>query len=142
MTASILMIADDKPVRDLLQVAFETSGYTVVVAGSGEEGVELVHRERFDVIVTDIELPGITGLEVLRRARAIDPSAIVVLVTGHATVETAVEALRRGATDYVVKPFAVNDFEQRLRGLLHRRGRAADDAGPAAGDTTDEQRLI
>jgi len=144
MGGSILIVEDDAQVRELLVESLQTSGWSVAAAVSGEDALEHVRRGRFDVIVSDILLPGMNGLEVLRRARALDPAVLVVLITGHATVDTAIEALRRGAGDYVVKPFDVDDLEDRIRRLLARgRGgrRDVQDDG-AAGPPDGDDRLI
>ncbi|MGH7393325.1 MAG: response regulator, partial [Candidatus Rokuibacteriota bacterium] len=130
MVGSILVVDDDTPIRDLLEISLQMTGCSVRAAGSGEEALELIHRERFDLIVSDIVLPGMSGLQVLQRARAVDPTVLVVLVTGYATVETAVEALRYGAEDYVVKPFEVDTLRRRIRQLLRGRGTRGDE--PAA----------
>ena len=110
MTASILVVDDESTTQDTLGLFLETEGYRVAIAGSGEEALTRIEPQEFDVIVTDVVMPGVGGLEVLERSRARNPGAAVILMTGHATVETAIEALRKGACDYLQKPFVLHDL--------------------------------
>ena len=101
-----LLIVDDEPqLLDLLCDFFEPHGCEIRRAASGTEAIELIERERFDVILTDLKMPGPDGIEVLRIARKIQSDAEVVLMTGYATVDTAIEAMRAGAFHYLMKPF-------------------------------------
>ena len=95
MAASILVVDDESTTQDTLGVFLETEGYRVATVGSGEEALTRIKEQAFDVIVADVVMPGVSGLEVLERSRALNPGAAVILMTGHATVETAVEALRK-----------------------------------------------
>ncbi len=121
MTASILLVDDESTTQDTLGMFLETEGYRVATAGSGKEALTRIESEEFDVIVTDVVMPDVSGLEVLERSRVLNPAAAVVVITGHATVEMAIEALRRGAWDYLQKPFGLNDLGLCVRRLLHRR---------------------
>ena len=101
-----LLIVDDEPqLLDLLSDFFEPTGCDIRKASSGTEAIELIERERFDVILTDLKMPGPDGIEVLRIARKIQSDAEVVMMTGFATVDTAIEAMRAGAFHYLMKPF-------------------------------------
>ena len=120
MTASILVIDDEPATQDTLGIFLETEGYQVATAGSGEEALARIESENFDVIVTDVIMPGLSGLEVLERSRQLSPRAEVILITGHATVEMAIQALRRGAGDYLQKPFVLHDLARSVRRLLAR----------------------
>lgn len=123
MPYSILVVDDEAAVRDTLRCCFEDAGYDVHAVGSGEEALQRLRRVPSDVLLTDIVMPGIDGIEVLRRARVLAPRTPVILITGHATVETAVEALRGGAADYISKPFHVDDVCQRVQAALTARQR-------------------
>ena len=118
MSPRILIVDDEQTIQSTLRWCFEEHGFQVDTAGSGEEAVARLQAEEFDAVVTDIILPGISGLEVLRRTRSLGRDIVVILITAYATVETAVEALRQGANDYVVKPFQLQDLLFRLRRLL------------------------
>jgi len=91
MTASILVVDDESTTQDTLGLFLETEGYSVAVAGSGEEALTRIEQQEFDVIVADVVMPGVSGLEVLERSRALNPSAAVILMTGHATVDSAAQ---------------------------------------------------
>lgn len=118
MSASILVVDDEPTIRDMVRWCLEQDDHRVVVVGTGEEAVSLLQHESFDVVISDIIMPGIDGIEVLRRARVLAPRAAVILITAYATVETAVEALRRGAADYLLKPFRLEDLRVRVARLV------------------------
>jgi DNA-binding NtrC family response regulator len=136
MTRSILVVDDEAAIRETLQWCFEDAGYHVDTAAGGEEALNRLRLQPFDVVLTDIVMPGIDGLEVLGRARVLAPRTAVILMTAYATVETTVEALRRGAVDYILKPFQLEDVRARVRSALadpdHAREVALpEDAAPA-----------
>jgi DNA-binding NtrC family response regulator len=132
MRGSILVVDDEAPIRALLCEGLAYEGCSVAAVGSGEEAVARLREENFDVVVCDIVLPGIRGLDVLRQARSLRPSPTFILITGHASVDTAVAALRHGASDYLVKPFRLADLAARVRGFCTETR----SAGP--GDTDRE----
>jgi DNA-binding NtrC family response regulator len=133
MTASILVVDDEAATQDTLGMFLEIEGYRVATAGSGEEALARIEEQEFDVIVADVVMPGLSGLEVLERSRELSPRAAVILMTGHATVEMAIEALRKGAGDYLQKPFVLHDLARSVQRLLPR---------PAGhGETTRPPRL-
>jgi DNA-binding NtrC family response regulator len=118
MRPSVLVVDDQPQIRDLLAMCLEHEGYGVVTVGTGAEAVARLTETAVHVVIADIVLPDIDGLEVLRRARVLAPRAPVILVTAYATVETAVEALRTGAADYVAKPFRIDDLIARVQRLV------------------------
>jgi DNA-binding NtrC family response regulator len=121
MNESILVVDDERTICDTLAWCLEHEGYRVRTASNGDEAVRLLETQDFDAVITDIIMGGVDGLGVLRKARALNPRALVVLITAFATVETAVHALREGAADYVVKPFNLHDLTFRLHYLLENR---------------------
>ena len=121
MTASILVVDDLPAMQEMLNQSLASEGYRVATAGSGEEAVTRLEEQEFDVIVTDLVMPGLGGLDVLERARLLDPRAAVILMTAYASLDTAIAALRRGACDYLEKPFTVGDLKLRVRRLLQYR---------------------
>ena len=121
MTASILVVDDEPAIQDILTWALSAEGYRVATAGSGEEALARVEEEDFDVIVTDIVMPGLDGLEVLERSRVLSPRAAVIVMTAYAALDTAITALRRGASDYLEKPFSVDLLKERVHRLLQYR---------------------
>src|ERR1700684_2708506 len=99
-----LVIIDDNPRSlELLSTALAQEGLTIFTAQDPEEGIEIVYREHPQVVLTDLMMPGLTGLEVLERVVEFDPSIDVVLMTAHYSSESAVEAIRKGASDYLNK---------------------------------------
>ncbi len=121
----VLVVDDEETVADLCREFLSAKGYDLTVALSGEEAVRVLPALRPDVILTDINLPGLSGLEVMRYAKSVDPEVGVIVVTGYASASTAIDALRQGAYDYVPKPFDLDDLEQIVdRAVAHRRLRA------------------
>ena len=126
--ASILVVDDEPAMRLLLTSVLRDEGHDVTAAASGEEALQLVAKRHYHLIITDLKMPGISGLEVLEAMRRDDPETAVILLTAYGTVEGAVEAMRKGAAHYLLKPL-VNPDELRLavRRVLEER-RVADEA--------------
>jgi DNA-binding NtrC family response regulator len=116
MNASILIVDDDEVLRRALRDRFVHWGHTVAVAAGGEEALALAEKRSFDLIILDLGMPGLSGLDVLDRLRAADCAADVVVLTAHGSVENAVEAVKRGAEDFLTKPA---DFDL-LRRIVER----------------------
>ena len=112
---SILIVDDEESVRDSLYNWFIEDGYHVVTAEQAKMALTLLESEHFDIILADIKMPGMDGLEMLRRIKTIKPEAIVIIMTAFATVDTAVKALKDGAYDYVTKPFDPDDLTHLIR---------------------------
>ncbi len=108
----ILVVDDEKGMRQFLEIMLNAEGYSVVTASGGREACSLLEKEPFDLIITDIKMKDLDGLEVLRKAKALDPKSIVILISAFATAETAVEAMKEGAYDYIPKPFKINEFKK------------------------------
>src|ERR671927_428287 len=126
MRARLLVIDDDEQLLTALRRALAYEGYDVAVAPSGEEGLRLARDAPPDVVVLDVRLPGIDGLEVCRRLRA-GGDVPVLMLTARDEVADRVAGLDAGADDYLVKPFAVDELLARVRALLRRRGPSATD---------------
>jgi DNA-binding NtrC family response regulator len=121
MNASILVVDDEPTVQEALETFLRAEGYCVVTVGSGKEALTRIEEEEFDLVVADLVMPGMSGLEVLERSRSFAPAPEVILITGHASVETAIEALRKGAFDYLQKPFQLEDLASCVERLLRHR---------------------
>lgn len=118
----LLIVDDEESMRDFLRVMLIKEGYKVSTAESGEKAVDLFKEEIFDLVITDIQLgKGINGVEVLKRIKKISPETIFLMVTAYATIETAIEAFREGAWDYMLKPFDVNDIKMKIANALEKR---------------------
>ncbi|MFN8586458.1 MAG: ATP-binding protein [Candidatus Eisenbacteria bacterium] len=103
--ARVLVVEDDETVAEVLREVLQDQPYDLRFASSAEEAMTRIRESQPDLILTDISLPGKSGLDVMREARGIDPEVAVILMTGYASVQTAIDALRQGADDYVTKPF-------------------------------------
>src|SRR4051812_44552554 len=120
--ARVLVVDDERSMRELLSIVLRRDGYDVLLAAEGKVAVETLKKERVDVLITDIRMPEMSGVDVLREAKRIDPDIISIIMTAFASTDTAVDALRLGAADYVHKsPNAVNDLRLRVRKELERK---------------------
>src|SRR6188472_1902129 len=114
----VLVIDDEAAIRDSLKMTLEYEGYEFLGAATGQEGLALIERESPDLVLLDVKMPGMDGLEVLDRLRASNETLPVVVVSGHGTIRTAVEATKKGAFDFIEKPFASDRVLVSLRNAL------------------------
>ncbi len=139
MAIKVLLVEDDRVLRQALCDTLEIGGFAYQAVGSGEEALEAVLKEVFSLVVSDVNMPGMDGHQLLARLRRQQPQLPVLLMTAHAAVERAVEAMRQGASDYLVKPFepkALLNLVER-----HAAGRVVDDEGPVACELASRQLL-
>ncbi|MBW2037297.1 MAG: response regulator [Deltaproteobacteria bacterium] len=106
-----LIVDDDKALGDILKDLIVRDFVSVEVFSDAAEAIEFIKKEPVDIVITDLMMPGVGGMEVLREAKATNPDAIVIIITGHASLETAIEAIREGAHDYIKKPFKLQEME-------------------------------
>ena len=109
--AKVLLIDDEELIRRRLSEILTMEGYEVSVAENGEAGLEIFKKENPEIVVVDIKMPGMNGIEVLRQVKEISSQTEVVIITGHGGTETAVQALRGGAYDYITKPISIDELE-------------------------------
>ncbi|MBI4476910.1 MAG: sigma-54-dependent Fis family transcriptional regulator [Acidobacteria bacterium] len=121
MRARILVIDDEAAIRDSMKMILEYEGYEFLGAPTGQDGVSAVERESPDLVFLDIKMPGMDGLEVLNRVKTGAPDLPVVMISGHGTVGTAVEAIKLGATDFIEKPLSTERILTTIRNELDRR---------------------
>ena len=123
MEAKILVVDDDKQVREYLSnMLSNVGGFTVEVAETAEGALEKIRSVTFDLVLVDLKLPDKDGLQLITEIVSFKPEIITVLITGHSSVDSAVEAMKRGASDYLTKPFDLDDTLARLRrALLEKR---------------------
>ncbi|MDX1674926.1 MAG: sigma-54 dependent transcriptional regulator, partial [Longimicrobiales bacterium] len=119
--ARILIVDDEFSVRDSLENWFRKDGHKVRVAANASEALDALEEDRFDVAIVDIKMPGVDGVELQDRMRRIDPEMAVIMITAFASVETAVETLKNGAFDYVVKPIEPAELSHLVRRALEQR---------------------
>jgi DNA-binding NtrC family response regulator len=117
----VLVVDDEKPTRVLMERELPQTGCVVVTAQSGEEALEILSRQDFDVVLLDLKMPGLGGMATLRRLRSSGNPAEVVVLTGHPEVESAIEAMKLGAYDYLIKPFKLSEVEAVLRRAAEKR---------------------
>jgi DNA-binding response OmpR family regulator len=115
---SVLIVEDEGIMRESLKDWLEDEGYKVETAEEGEEALQRIGKEQFGIAVLDLRLPGKNGLEVLREAKAQDPKLEGIIITAYPSVETAVEAMKIGAVDYIVKPFTPDALEKSIQAVL------------------------
>ena len=119
--ANILVIDDDEAIRDLCQQVFSRDGNRVVAAEDGLIGLTRFKKESFDLIILDFKMPGMGGMDVLNEIKGDDPEAIVIVITGYSTIESAVEAMKNGAYDFVPKPFTPDSLRLIARRALEKK---------------------
>ena len=120
--STILVADDERSMREMLAIVLQREGHRVLLAEGGRAAIELLKREPVDLLVSDIRMPDMSGVDVLREAKQADPDMIGIMITAFASTESAVEALRLGAHDYLSKPFDVSELRAKVREALeHRR---------------------
>jgi two-component system NtrC family response regulator len=117
----ILVIDDDESLRRVLEYNLAQEGYAVLTAGSGEQGLDLLKKEGADLVVTDVRMPGMDGLQVMEAIRRHDPNIQVIILTAFGTIEMAVEAMKAGAFHYISKPFNRDELKLTIRKALQLR---------------------
>lgn len=117
----ILVVDDERGMRDLLEIMLTREGYGVTVAESGKKALALLASKHFDLVLCDIRLGDLSGLDVLHEARKLDPPPVVVMISAYATTETAVEAMNQGAFDYIPKPFDNEELKATVKNALERK---------------------
>jgi two-component system response regulator PilR (NtrC family) len=117
----VLVVDDEKSMRDLLAITLQKAGYEVTLAEGGAAAMEAIRRDPFDAIITDLRMPKVDGLQVLRCAKDLSPDTAVIMVTAMASTETAVEAMKLGAYDYITKPFKLDEVNLIIKNALERK---------------------
>ena len=119
--ANILVIDDEESMRDSCQQTLSRGGNRVEVADAGSKGLAMLGAESFDLVILDLKMPGLSGMEVLKKIKEDDPETMVIVITGYATIESAVEAMKRGAYDFIPKPFTPDSLRAIVKRALDRR---------------------
>jgi len=119
---STILVVDDEPsMRDFLAIMLKKEGHDVVIAENGADALKAAQAEIFDLAITDVKMPGIDGIGVLKSLKEISPDTVVIMVTAFATAETAVEAMKLGAYDYILKPFKIDELKLIIHNSLEKR---------------------
>ena len=117
----ILIVDDERSMRDFLRKMLEKQDYEVKAVGSGADAIAELERDGIDLMITDIKMPDISGIELMERCKKISPDTVVIVITAYASHDTAVEAMKLGAEDYITKPFDVDEFSIIIRRSLTRK---------------------
>src|SRR6056297_995566 len=117
---NILIIDDEKNIRFTLKKSLE-SDYEVVTAVNGEDGIEKFQENNFDLVLLDMKLPGMDGMEVLKQIKDIDKTADIIIITGFGSVDSAVETMKLGAIDYLRKPFTPDEIKEIVKEVIERK---------------------
>lgn len=117
----ILVVDDEQSLREVLSIMLKRAGYAVTSAIDGEDAVELLQKEIYDLVITDLRMPKVDGLEVLRAVKSASPETVVLIITAFASADSAVEAMKQGAYDYLTKPFQVDEVQLIIRNALEKR---------------------
>jgi len=126
MTGRILFVDDDRAGREVALFNLRKAGYRVTAASDGQEGLSLFSPEKFDLVITDVKMPGISGIDLLRRIRSLAPDTPVLVITAFGNVETAVEAMKAGAYDFIGKPFNKDQLLHSVDKALERKRLASE----------------
>ncbi len=119
--ARLLVVDDERSMRELLSIVLRREGYDVTLAENGRNAIDHLERGRFDLLISDIKMPDMSGVDVLRAAKRIDPDIVGIMITAFAAADTAIEAMRIGAHDYLSKPFDVDELKIKVRNALEQR---------------------
>jgi two-component system response regulator PilR (NtrC family) len=117
----ILIVDDERSMRDVLSIMLKRAGYDVTVASDGDEAIARIDKELFDLVITDLNMPKAGGLDVLKAVKETSPDSVVLIITAFASTESAVEAMKLGAYDYLPKPFQVDEVQLKIRNALGNR---------------------
>ena len=124
--ATLLVVDDEDIVVSLIRDAFEDDNYVVKTASNGKDAISLVEQHKFDLIITDVRMPHMSGIEMVKLARQVQPDVGVIFMTGYANLNSAKDAIKQGAFDYILKPFELNEIRQAVRNGLSLRSAAAE----------------
>ncbi len=106
----VLIVDDDSTLRELLSETIHGMGYMVDTAENGEDALKKLKRDKYDLVVSDLKMPGMDGLKLLDHIKSLDSNILVIIITAYATLESAVKAIEKGAYDYIAKPFRLDEF--------------------------------
>ncbi len=121
MPEQVLVVDDEQSMREFLEIMLSGQGYQVRTAATGEEGLEIYRAREPDLVLTDVRMPGMSGLDLIKEIHAVDPWTPVIAITAYASADDAIRALREGAYDYISKPFQVDDLGVVIRNALDAR---------------------
>ena len=119
--AKILVVDDELSMREFFKLMLDSEGYQAECVQNGREAVSLIQKNFYDLVITDIRMPGMDGIEVLKKVKEISPETVVIMISAYATTETAVTAMKQGAYDYIPKPFNVEEIKLIIQKALEKK---------------------
>src|SRR3989338_6388842 len=119
--AKILVVDDEESLREFLEIMLKRDGYEVETAANGELALNLLKKKSFDIVITELQMPKVHGMEVLAKAKDMDPQLVVMVITAFGSTESAVEAMKLGAYDYITKPFKIDEIKLIVKKALEKR---------------------
>jgi len=114
----VLVVDDEENIRQILKEYLDEFGYEVACAVNGQEALQIYKNGRFDVILSDLVMRPVDGLELLGEVKKVDPDAIFIMITGYPSIESALEAVKKGAKDYITKPFNIDEIRLKMERVL------------------------
>jgi len=121
MKSRILVVDDEESIREFLEIMLKKEGYEVTLAEDGQKAKELLAKKTFDMIISDLQMPHVTGIELLKHVKDTSPEIVFMMITAFGTTETAVEAMKMGAYDYITKPFKIDEVRLNIQNALRSR---------------------
>lgn len=121
MKSKILIVDDEKVIRESVSLVLTEEGYETEMASNGSEALKFLNEQDYDILITDLKMPGMDGIELIKKSMKICPQTSVIIITAHASVESAIESLRIGAFDYILKPFDFDDLILKVQRLLKHK---------------------
>ena len=121
MKPKILVVDDDASIREFLEIMLKRENFEVKTADNGQKAQKIMEKEQFDVVITDLQMPKMSGLELLKEIKTINPATTVLVITAFGSTESAVDAMKLGAFDYISKPFKIDEIKNRLKNALKNK---------------------
>lgn len=121
MKINILIVDDERAIRDSLSMVLQEEGYDTATASDGREALELLKTSDYDIMITDLKMPEMDGMTLVRQSQQICPQTSIIIITAHGSLESAIEALRMGAYDYILKPFDFDDVMHKIKRLVNHK---------------------
>ena len=118
----VLVVDDEQDVREILDSVLRKLDYIPYVAESGQEALEILKSNKIDVVLSDLYMPGMDGIELLKRVRTLSKNIVFLIITAHPTIETAVDAIKKGAYDYLTKPFHIEEVRVKINRAIEKSG--------------------
>lgn len=118
---TVLIIDDEESMRDSCRQVLEKQGFLVKAAPDGKSGLEMVDSVKPDIVILDLKMPGLQGIDVLKELRKSDPQSVVIVITGYPSIESGIEAMKCGAYDFLIKPFTPQELRMIIRGAVEHR---------------------